>query len=164
MKRDVYDTIGGLDERFGIGFFDDDDLAERARRAGFELAVAHDLFVHHFGSRTFAGNGIDAGRLLDENAGRFAEKWGLREMNGKRGVLRPWQGAGNGVSPPRETGLRQRPETSRTQTRSASEGLYPQPTVLSPPTRSASEGFRPIGRTSESSSRWRAGAAPRNPR
>ena len=65
MKRDVYDTIGGLDERFRIGFFDDDDLAERVRRAGFELAVAHDLFVHHFGSRTFAGNGVDAERLLD---------------------------------------------------------------------------------------------------
>ena len=48
MKRAVYETIGGLDERFGLGFFDDDDLAERARRAGFELAVAHDLFVHHF--------------------------------------------------------------------------------------------------------------------
>ena len=60
MKRAVYDAIGGLDERFGLGFFDDDDLAERARRAGFELAVAHDLFVHHFGSRTFVGNGIDA--------------------------------------------------------------------------------------------------------
>ena len=60
MKRAVYDAIGGLDERFGLGLFDDDDLAERARRAGFELAVAHDLFVHHFGSRTFAGNGIDA--------------------------------------------------------------------------------------------------------
>jgi GT2 family glycosyltransferase len=62
MRREVYETVGGLDERFGIGFFDDDDLAERARRAGFELAVAHDLFVHHFGSRTFAGNGIDAER------------------------------------------------------------------------------------------------------
>ena len=68
MKRAVYDKIGGLDERFGLGLFDDDDLAERARRAGFELAVAHDLFVHHFGSRTFLGNGIDIDGLFEENA------------------------------------------------------------------------------------------------
>ena len=88
MKRAVYDKIGGLDERFGLGFFDDDDLAERARRAGFELAVAHDLFVHHFGSRTFAGNGIDAGKLLEENARRFAEKWGLARREWARARLR----------------------------------------------------------------------------
>jgi tetratricopeptide (TPR) repeat protein len=44
MKRAVYEAIGGLDERFGLGLFDDDDLAERARRAGFGLAVARDLF------------------------------------------------------------------------------------------------------------------------
>jgi GT2 family glycosyltransferase len=72
MKPAVYQKIGGLDERFGLGFFDHDDLAERARRAGVLLAVAHDLFVHHFGSRTFPGNGIDPGKLLDENAKRFA--------------------------------------------------------------------------------------------
>ena len=76
MKRAVYEAIGGLDERFGLGFFDDDDLAMRARQAGFELAVAHDLFVHHFGSRTFQGNGIDAEKLLEKNGRRFAEKWG----------------------------------------------------------------------------------------
>ena len=92
MKRVVYETIGGLDERFGIGFFDDDDLAERARRAGFELAAARDLFVHHFGSRTFQGNGIDAEKLLDENARRFAAKWGLAAAAGKRVALRPWTG------------------------------------------------------------------------
>jgi GT2 family glycosyltransferase len=90
MKRAVCDAIGGLDERFGLGFFDDDDLAERARRAGFQLAVAHDLFVHHFGSRTFAGNGIDAEKLLDENAGRFAAKWGLNGANGRRVALTPF--------------------------------------------------------------------------
>ena len=64
MKRAVYEAVGGLDEQFGLGLFDDDDLAERARRDRFELAVAHDLFVHHFGSRTFAGAGIDAEKLL----------------------------------------------------------------------------------------------------
>ncbi len=74
MKRAVYEAVGGLDEQFGLGLFDDDDLAERARRAGFELAVAHDLFVHHFGSRTFAGAGIDAEKLLGENGRKFAEK------------------------------------------------------------------------------------------
>jgi glycosyltransferase involved in cell wall biosynthesis len=90
MMRSVYEKIGGLDERFGFGLFDDDDLAERARRAGFELAVAHDLFVHHFGSRTFQGNGIDIGKLLDENAQRFAAKWG---DNGREVVqIKPWRG------------------------------------------------------------------------
>ena len=76
MKRAVYQAIGGLDERFGLGFFDDDDLAVRARRAGFALALAHDVFVHHFGSRTFAGSGIDTEALLAENARQFAAKWG----------------------------------------------------------------------------------------
>ena len=90
MKRAVYDAIGGLDERFGLGFFDDDDLAERARRAGFELAVARDLFVHHFGSRTFVGNGVDAERVLDENAAKFAAKWGDSVPQGRRVTLRPF--------------------------------------------------------------------------
>src|SRR5581483_10199061 len=59
VKRAVLDRIGGLDERFGIGTFDADDLALRARRAGYEAAVACDLFVHHFGSRTFDAAGVD---------------------------------------------------------------------------------------------------------
>ena len=52
--------------------------------------MAQDLFVHHFGSRTFQGNGVDAGKLLDENARRFAAKWGLKKTNGKPVALRPW--------------------------------------------------------------------------
>src|ERR1700733_15143666 len=78
----------------GSGFFDDDDLAERARRARFELVVAHDLFVHHFGSRTFQGNGIDIGKLLDENAQRFAAKWGPADSDNGREIVRikPWRG------------------------------------------------------------------------
>jgi len=110
MKRAVYDAIGGLDERFGLGLFDDDDLAERARRAGFELAVAHDLFIHHFGGRTFAGNGIDAEKLLGQNARRFAAKWGLPGTMRRRVALRPFMA---------------RPQMTRNQ---AGEGSGPQMT------------------------------------
>ena len=98
MKRAVYETIGGLDERFGLGLFDDDDLAVRARRAGFELAVAHDLFIHHFGSRTFQGNGIDAEKLLSENSRKFAEKWGTAVGNGRAVPLTPWMGGMHGAA------------------------------------------------------------------
>lgn len=73
IRRRVLEAIGGLDEGFGLGFFDDDDLAMRARSAGFELAVAVDLFVHHHGSRTFAGAGIDAESLLETNRLRFEQ-------------------------------------------------------------------------------------------
>ena len=98
MTREVYAAIGGLDERFGLGFFDDDDLAERARRAGFGLAVAHDLFVHHFGSRTFVGNGVDAERVLDENARRFSAKWGNSVPQGVRVGLKPFPGGPRGMT------------------------------------------------------------------
>jgi glycosyltransferase involved in cell wall biosynthesis len=91
IKRAVYQAVGGLDEQFGLGYFDDDDLAVRARRAGFALAVARDVFVHHFGSRTFAGSGIDAERLLEENARRFAAKWGDGAPQGRRVALRAWK-------------------------------------------------------------------------
>ena len=85
MRKSAGSTSG-----FGLGLFDDDDLAEGARRAGFELAVARDLFVHHFGSRTFVGNGVDAEELLEDNARRFAQKWGLSGTNGRRVALRPF--------------------------------------------------------------------------
>ncbi len=84
IRREVIDRIGGLDERFGLGFFDDDDLCVRAREAGFGLRVALNVFVHHFGSRTFAGLGIDCHRQLEENFARFQVKWGPERSAGYR--------------------------------------------------------------------------------
>src|SRR5436305_1484488 len=76
LNRQVFEAVGGLDERFGLGLFDDDDLSLWVTRAGSKLAVAYDLFVHHFGSRTFAGRELDGAALLRENRERFAAKWG----------------------------------------------------------------------------------------
>lgn len=94
MKRAVFAGVGGLDEDFGLGMFDDDDFSLRARKAGFTLAVARDLFVHHFGSRSFVGAGIDTESLLNANQKRFAAKWGDKAVRNQRRVtIAPWASA-----------------------------------------------------------------------
>ena len=54
LKREVLAKIGSVDKVPGLGLFDTDLLSMRARQAGYTLACCKDLFVHHFGSRTFA--------------------------------------------------------------------------------------------------------------
>lgn len=75
IRRDVIDRIGYFDERFGIGNFEDDDFCRRTSLAGFKSVVAVDAFVHHFGSRTFLGSGVDFVSLMNENRKKFEDKW-----------------------------------------------------------------------------------------
>jgi hypothetical protein len=79
VRREVLDKIGGFDERYGIGFFDDDDLCLRARDAGFKLVVANDVYIHHFGSRTFNSLGVDCRLQLAVNLEQFKNKWGREQ-------------------------------------------------------------------------------------
>jgi len=55
MKREVLIRIGPLDQWTDLNIFDTDILSAKAREAGYKLACCRDLFVHHFGSRTFSG-------------------------------------------------------------------------------------------------------------
>lgn len=79
MRREVHERIGPLDERFEIGLLEDDDYAMRARAAGYAVACAADVFVHHFDKASF-GSLIPSGeyaKLLRTNRRRFEEKWGV---------------------------------------------------------------------------------------
>ena len=67
IKRQVLDIIGGLDETYGNGNYEDDDLCLRSRIAGFRNIIAHDVFIHHYGSMTFKGNKIDYTDSLEES-------------------------------------------------------------------------------------------------
>lgn len=78
IKRELIDRVGYLDERFGIGNFEDDDYCMRARQAGFTLLIVMDCFIYHFGERTFLELGFTGERwkqLLGENEALFRAKW-----------------------------------------------------------------------------------------
>jgi GT2 family glycosyltransferase len=90
VRREVFDVIGGLDERFGIGNYEDDDFSLRARKAGFRLRIAGDVFVHHYGSRTFAARAEGYDDVLERNRRLFDEKWraeGIRAEERKGGAF-----------------------------------------------------------------------------
>ena len=68
---------------YGNGNYEDDDLCLRSRIAGFRNIIAHDVFIHHYGSMTFKGNKIDYTDSLEYNRRRFADKWkDIIEING----------------------------------------------------------------------------------
>lgn len=87
MRRDTFERIGPLDERFEVGMLEDDDYAMRVRQAGLASVCAEDVFVHHFGEGSF-GDLVPTGehaRLLEANKRRFEDKWGS-----------PWRPYGRG--------------------------------------------------------------------
>ncbi len=76
-RRSLFERIGFLDESFGMGNFDDDDLSRRARDEGLTCARACAAYVHHDEKASF--------RLLpgwkrdfEANRRRFEQRWGRR--------------------------------------------------------------------------------------
>ena len=67
FKRALAEQIGLLDESFGTGNFEDDDFCLRAALAGYKNYIAGDVFIHHYGSRSFIGNKIDYGAAMSGN-------------------------------------------------------------------------------------------------
>lgn len=53
FKREVFNTVGLLDENFGVGFGDDDDYCHRALQHEYKLALVRDLIIPHHHRTTF---------------------------------------------------------------------------------------------------------------
>lgn len=86
MRRDAFEKIGFLDEKFGIGMFEDDDYSRRAQSLGFRTICAEDAFVHHYGQAAFKKL-IPGGayqRLWDRNQAYFESKWGAWQPHTQR--------------------------------------------------------------------------------
>ena len=77
FSQKLYREIGPLDESFEIGFFEDDDYCRRVRLAGYQIAIAEDVFIHHHLSASFDALGEKRKREIFEKSRRIYEaKWG----------------------------------------------------------------------------------------
>ena len=85
FRRELVDRIGLLDESFGTGNFEDDDFCLRAELAGYRNMIAGDVFIHHFGSRSFIGNKIDYRKTMKGNHNHFQEKWNTLDPGSAEG-------------------------------------------------------------------------------
>jgi len=76
LRREVWDEAGGLDERFEVGMFEDDDFSRRLRRLGYDLRCLRSAWVHHFQQTSFGALPPEEyERIYEANRRRFLEKW-----------------------------------------------------------------------------------------
>jgi GT2 family glycosyltransferase len=79
FRRDTYERLGPLDERYEVGMFEDEDYALRAKAAGLQVAWTPEVYIHH-AYHASIGKLLPTGdymRLVKLNQGRFEEKWGI---------------------------------------------------------------------------------------
>lgn len=79
LTSQAWETTGGLDERFSPGNYEDDDICLKALVAGIPVYIAGDSFVHHHGGNVFRPGDSGFAALLERNAMRFCEKWGMAD-------------------------------------------------------------------------------------
>tara|TARA_B110000977_G_C11030457_1_gene475024 strand:- start:377 stop:1402 length:1026 start_codon:yes stop_codon:yes gene_type:complete len=78
IKKSLIDEIGLLDERFGIGMFEDDDYCLRATKNDYKLVISDSCFIYHKGSVSFKKLTTDTYRqIFKENKNYFFEKHGV---------------------------------------------------------------------------------------
>lgn len=89
LRRELWDRIGGLDEGFTIGMFEDDDFSLRIQQEGLRTVTAEDCFVHHFGNGSFGKvKSAESLEIFARNRKYFEKKWNRvwREHQARSGV------------------------------------------------------------------------------
>lgn len=76
IRTSVWQEVGGLDEGYGLGMFEDDDLTMAVRRCGHKVLLCEDAYVHHFGGAAFGKLPPRKYlRLFFHNRRYFERKW-----------------------------------------------------------------------------------------
>jgi GT2 family glycosyltransferase len=80
FKRSVYDDVGQFDESLWPCSGEEIDFCYRARAKGYSVGIAHDVYVHHEGSKSFGDLQSDQGIMYEDlcrrNDAYLAKKYG----------------------------------------------------------------------------------------
>ena len=80
ITRGCYETVGGLDEAFGMGYGEETDYQFRAAKAGFDALVAGNVYVFHKSQVSF-GNSKVLNERKKKNRDLFFTRWGTAYQN-----------------------------------------------------------------------------------
>lgn len=75
IKRNAWNEIGGFDEDFAPGYFEDDALSIELLKKGYRLLLVKNSFIYHAGSQSFSK--VDFNKLLIHHRELFVKKYGF---------------------------------------------------------------------------------------
>jgi GT2 family glycosyltransferase len=81
FNRTLIQKIGGLDERFSPGYYEDADFCIRAQISDKKLLVANDVFIHHYGSSSFKVDKALHRKIIQQSEKKFFDKWKMGKLN-----------------------------------------------------------------------------------
>ena len=77
IRRDVYNKVGDLDERFSPGNYEDTDYGLRVMQAGYKNVLCKNSFIIHYGSKSFGKQADTYANIMHTNAQKFTQKWNI---------------------------------------------------------------------------------------
>lgn len=88
FNKNLLEKIGGMDEQFNPGYYEDTDFCIRAQISGNKLLVADDVFVHHVGSSSFKANRQLRNQYIKLNLEKFNKKWNMNKLEEIPGIVK----------------------------------------------------------------------------
>jgi len=81
FRKDLIKQIGGFDERFYPGYFEDTDFSIRTSIFGKKLWVANDVYIHHHGSSSYKTKRKYHRKIIEESKKNFLKKWKINNFD-----------------------------------------------------------------------------------
>ena len=74
IRTEIFQKIGGLDQRYGFGYYEDNDFSLQTKLLGWKIDYPRigELLIDHLGGKTF---GEQKRELLKKNVILFLKKW-----------------------------------------------------------------------------------------